>query len=193
MFWKEFLDVIDSISKYQDSILCNKWNEFDIMEFELKNLNDSNNKIKLIISNEKKNNRFELVERIYKNNVLINENKKIFSNFDKFLEFMNNEYKLLLDIKENKKEEDKEKIRKEKDYEFHVKITSSKLPSVTQWAIIKSIELFDHDFDNFLQKIENKTLNEIRWLWKKWIESIEKEFKRELNNYIKRKNLKNTF
>lgn len=193
MFWKEFLEIIDSISKYQESILCNKWSEFDIMEFKLKNLNNSNNKIELIISNEKKNNRFELVERIYKNDVLINENKKIFSNFDKFLEFMNNEYKLLLDIKENKKEEDKEKIRKEKDYEFHVKITSSKLPSVTQWAIIKSIELFDHDFDNFLQKIENKTLNEIRWLWKKWIESIEKEFKRELNNYIKRKNLKNTF
>lgn len=193
MFWKEFLEIIDSISKYQDSILCNKWSEFDIMEFKLKNLNDSNNKIELIISNEKKNNRFELVERIYKNDVLINENKKIFSNFDKFLEFMNNEYKLLLDIKENKKEEDKEKIRKEKDYEFHVKITSSKLPSVTQWAIIKSIGLFDHDFDNFLQRIENKTLNEIRWLWKKWIESIEKEFKRELNNYIKRKNLKNTF
>lgn len=193
MFWKEFLEIIDSISKYQDSILCNKWSEFDIMEFKLKNLNNSNNKIELVISNEKKNNRFELVERIYKNDVLINENKKIFSNFNSFLEFMNNEYKLLLDIKENKKEEDKEKIRKEKDYEFHVKITSSKLPSVTQWAIIKSIELFDHDFDNFLQRIENKTLNEIRWLWKKWIESIEKEFKRELNNYIKRKNLKNTF
>lgn len=193
MFWKEFLEIIDSISKYQESILCNKWSEFDIMEFKLKNLNNSNNKIELVISNEKKNNRFELVERIYKNDVLINENKKIFSNFNSFLEFMNNEYKLLLDIKENKKEEDKKRIRKEKDYEFHVKITSSKLPSVTQWAIIKSIELFDHDFDNFLQRIENKTLNEIRWLWKKWIESIEKEFKRELNNYIKRKNLKNTF
>lgn len=189
MINQELIKVMNSISEYSKNFTYDKKNHLEeSISFFLKNLNNSKNQIKLTITFDKwtysSKKRYLINEELFRDSILIESNLEIFNEFKDFIKQMNDQYNILVDIKEELIKNDQLEDEKNKEKRFFNEVTHLKMNPRTQWVVLNlyySKQI--NSIDDLLFLIHSNKITEFKGVGKKIQDELKEVLKKKLYHY----------